>query len=99
VPCSLFFSTKFFERDSVVIPAAQTGVEMGGQKVVEKLIWKDRSRKVVFGRLEPVARVKPKIENLFLFVGEKLPFECLPEVRRHVYSVTPERNGVYMAHD
>jgi len=69
------------------------------RRVVEKGIWNDGSRRVVFGRLKPLARLKPKTANLFLFVGEKLPFECLSEVRRHLYAISPERNGVYMAHD
>jgi hypothetical protein len=34
-----------------------------------------------------------------LFVGEKLPFECLSDVQRHVRARSPDRDGVYMAHD
>jgi hypothetical protein len=69
------------------------------KRVIETEIWKDGNRKVVFGRLKPLSRRKPKVENLFLFVGEKLPFECLPDVRRYVRERSPNRSGVYMAHD
>jgi hypothetical protein len=46
-------------------------------------VWKGSNRKVVFGKLEPLPGHKPKVGNLFLCIGEKLPFECLPDVRRH----------------
>jgi hypothetical protein len=69
------------------------------RRVVQEEIWKDGNRKVVFGYLKPLSRRKPDVENLFLFVGEKLPFDCLGKVRRYVRDRSPNRSGVYMAHD
>jgi hypothetical protein len=62
-------------------------------------IWKseDRSQRVVFGKLGSSGGHQNK--NLFLVVGEKLPFESLSDVRKHVRKYITVRKGVYMAHD
>jgi hypothetical protein len=68
------------------------------KQIIEK-IWKsvDKTQTVVFGKLGSSGGSQSK--NLFLVIGEKLPFECLPEVRKHVRNYITVRKGVYMAHD
>jgi hypothetical protein len=71
------------------------------KKRVEEEIWvsDDRKSKVVYGQLVPLPGHRPIVENLFLYVGEKLPFECLPAVRNHIAKKSTDLDGVYMAHD
>lgn len=38
-------------------------------------------------------------EHLFRIVGEKLPFDALDDVRRHLKDQGHSTNGVYIAHD
>src|SRR5580704_13866102 len=70
-------------------------------KRVIEVIWKssDNKQRVVFGKLEPSSHGKRKAQNLFICVGEKLPFACIHEVRRHIREHITSRSGVYMAHD
>jgi hypothetical protein len=70
------------------------------EKIVEGKVWEDDTCEVVFGRLEPRRGYKAQVENLFLCIGEKLPFECLPAVHRHIKNhPISHREGVYIAHD
>jgi hypothetical protein len=70
------------------------------KKVVEGTVWEDAGHKIIFGRLEPLHRHKPKVENLFWCIGEKLPFGCLSAVHQHIKSrPIADREGVYVAHD
>lgn len=70
------------------------------KRVVEETVWESKGKdcKVVFGKLKPTD-TRQKLDNLFLFVGEKLPFECLPAVKKKHFGKSDHRNGVYMAHD
>jgi hypothetical protein len=68
-------------------------------RVINGNVWKSERHRVGFGRLDPVPGQKPIVGNLFLCIGEKLPFECLLEVRKHVRAQKFHPDGVYMAHD
>ncbi len=67
--------------------------------VINSNVWKSDRHRVIFGRLDSVPGEEPERGNLFLCIGEKLPFDCLLEVKKHVYKQGLHRNGVYMAHD
>lgn len=55
---------------------------------------------VQYGCLERGRGNPGKTEHLFKVVGEKLPFECLPTVRKHVKEqLELQPRGVYVAHD
>jgi len=55
--------------------------------------------KVRFGVLKRRQGNPGKTEHLFRVVGEKLPFESLEDVRRHLLKEELGINGVYVAHD
>lgn len=62
-------------------------------------IWGDKQWIVRFGKLNP-GRGRPEaVQSLFTVVGEKLPFEAIHEVDKHLKSERIGRNGVYIAHD
>ncbi|WP_292533527.1 hypothetical protein [Methylocystis sp.] len=69
------------------------------RRLIEKEVWKGERQKVIFGLLEPLPGHEPKVGNLFLCIGEKIPFECLMEVKKHVQQKKIGVDGVYMAHD
>jgi hypothetical protein len=55
-----------------------------------------------FGKLDPGRGRQTAVRNLFQVVGEKLRFEALAAVEKHLRSLEGEvirRNGVYVAHD
>ena len=47
-----------------------------------------------------VSRGRPdKVESLFSVIAEKIPFECLDDIKRDVKATGLESNGIYLAHD
>jgi len=55
-----------------------------------------------FGKLDPGRRRQTAVPNLFQVVGEKLSFEVLSAVDKHLGSLASKgirRKGVYVAHD
>ena len=55
--------------------------------------------KIVYGELKR-GRGRPGVsEHLFRVVGEKIPFEALSSVRKHLKANGHLPNGVYVAHD
>ena len=62
-------------------------------------IWADNQWSVRFGKLNPGPGHPQTVKNLFVVVGEKLPFEALSYVNRHLRSEGIARNGIYIAHD
>ncbi len=54
---------------------------------------------VRYGILKPRPGRPESTERLFVVLGEKLPFECLGAVRRHLREQGIPRQGVYVAHD
>lgn len=72
---------------------------MAKRKETYKRIWADSDWVVVPGKIIQPGRPL-KISRLFQFVGEKLPYACLREVKAHVKAHTGKRKyGVYLAHD
>jgi hypothetical protein len=62
-------------------------------------IWGDKDWTVRFGWLNP-GRGHPKgVPPLFKVLGEKLPFEALPKVDKHLRDIGIRSRGVYLAHD
>ncbi len=55
--------------------------------------------KVLFGRLKRGQGNPGKAEHLFKVVGEKLPFEALAKVKKHLRDQGISTQGVYIAHD
>lgn len=69
-------------------------------KTVETCVYKDGKRwNVQFGRLKRGKGNPGKTEHLFRVVGEKLPYEALSAVRKHLIQNGFTTNGVYVAHD
>jgi hypothetical protein len=63
-------------------------------------VWTDEeSWTVKYGRLVPRPGHPGKVKSLFRVVGEKLPYESIDDVRRHVLDEGYGREGVYIAHD
>ena len=62
-------------------------------------IWGDDQWTVCFGKLNPGRGHPGSVQNLFRVVGEKLPFDSIHAVRRHLRQAGLSRNGVYVAHD
>ena len=54
---------------------------------------------VNYGELSPGSGPSEEIPRLFQALGEKLPFEALSEVRKHLRKEGIRRTGVYIAHD
>lgn len=66
--------------------------------IKDQRIWGDRKQWTVrFGKLNP-GPGRPQ-QNLFLVVGEKLPFDSLDKVNTHLRAKDVRRVGVYAAHD
>jgi len=64
------------------------------QKVSEHGSW------VVWrGKLIPSRGRPDKINSLFQVVAEKLPYECLNDVKKDVAAQGLKTNGIYLAHD
>jgi hypothetical protein len=54
---------------------------------------------VHYGELKRGQGRPPKTEHLFRVIGEKLPYEALPAVKRHLKTAGHTYQGVYVAHD
>jgi hypothetical protein len=54
---------------------------------------------VQFGQLKRHRGNPGKSEHLFRVVGEKLPYEAISSVKKHVEEELGQVNGVYIAHD
>jgi hypothetical protein len=68
------------------------------RKRTDAAVWSCADWNVVHGRLVPQGRPR-KTAHLFQYVAEKLPFECLKDVRRFLRSKSAGLEGVYLAHD
>src|SRR5436190_241870 len=62
-------------------------------------VWSCTDWNVVHGRLVPQPGRPRKTAHLFQYVAEKLPFECLTEVRKFLNANDAGLEGVYLAHD
>jgi len=69
-------------------------------KTIEACVYKDGALwNVQFGELKRRQGNPGKTEHLFRVVGEKLPFEALASVRKHLFDKGFGTSGVYVAHD
>lgn len=69
------------------------------KKVIKAKIWGNREWTVRFGWLNP-GRGRPHgVPRLFKVLGEKLPFEALSAVDKHLRDIGIRAKGVYLAHD
>jgi hypothetical protein len=59
----------------------------------------DQNWTVVLGRLMRSPGRPGKAKSLFKFVGEKIPYVFLNDVRKHFKAEGISANGVYIAHD
>ncbi len=76
------------------------GAKRPCRKDVAGNVWTDNADWVVVeGRLVPQPGKPPKTRHLFECVAEKLPFDCLSDIRKHLKDNDRDREGVYMAHD
>ena len=62
-------------------------------------LWSDHKWSVKWGRLVPPCGHPGKTKSLFSWVGEKIPFEALADVKALLQDMEEDMNGVYMAHD
>ncbi len=62
-------------------------------------VWSDSHWSVKPGELRRGVGNPGKIANLFRMVAEKLPYESLTDVRKHVEKALGHVMGVYIAHD
>lgn len=69
------------------------------RKQMDPKIWSNSDWVVAPGRLIPGRGRPPKTSHLFEFVAEKIPFESLQDVKKHMLKLTEHPNGVYLAHD
>jgi hypothetical protein len=67
-------------------------------KKTKESVWSDTSWKVLQGELKRGRGRPHKVKPLFRAVAEKIPFDALDKVRRHL-SESVTANGVYVAHD
>jgi len=69
------------------------------KKTIEAIYADHGQWKVLYGELKR-GRGRPSLTaHLFRVVGEKLPFEALPEVRFHLRDQGHTNQGIYVAHD
>ncbi|MBI1741359.1 MAG: hypothetical protein HY233_07325 [Acidobacteriales bacterium] len=68
--------------------------------IKDRKVWSDGQWIVRFGELNAGRGRPDKVQSLFRVVGEKLPFEALGNVDKHLGKRKDiRRNGVYVAHD
>src|SRR5437899_1144480 len=68
-------------------------------KHITERVFSDHSQWTVhYGQLKR-RKGNPGTESLFLLVGEKLPYDALPDVKKHVLAKKYKPQGVYLAHD
>lgn len=69
------------------------------KKTIIACVYKDDELwNVQFGELKR-GKGHPGIDHLFKVVGEKLPYDALSIVKKHVIDREFETNGIYIAHD
>ena len=79
---------------------ASTGQKAKATKRMKETVWQGKKHWTVrFGELARGRGRPSKIRPLFLAVGEKLPFEAIDKVRKHLISNKIPQRGVYIAHD
>jgi hypothetical protein len=78
---------------------AQRSSKAKSTKKTADTVWSDSSWTVVHGELKRGTGRPRKTEPLFRVVAEKVPFEALAAVRRHLKETGVTPNGVYVAHD
>lgn len=72
----------------------------GLTKTVQVCVYKDNELwNVQFGELKRHKGSPGNTEHLFQVIGEKLPYEALSAVRKHLNEEDFGTNGVYIAHD
>src|SRR5271165_810328 len=62
-------------------------------------IFSDGQWTVRFGKLNPGPGRPEAVQSLFRVIGEKIPFEAIHKVNKHLKNQGIARNGVYVAHD
>lgn len=68
-------------------------------KVTQETVWSDPSWNILYGELRRSRGRPRKAQPLFKVVAEKLPFEALDRVRRHLQEQRITPTGIYVAHD
>ena len=68
-------------------------------KIITQRVWSGEHWTVEYGELKRGQGRPASIERLFRYVGEKLPFEALEQIRKHFRSDGTPAQGVYVAHD
>lgn len=72
----------------------------GLTKTIHTCVYKDGELwNVQYGELKRHKGNPGNIEHLFRLVGEKLPYEALSAVKKHLKQEGIRTNGVYIAHD
>ena len=76
------------------------GKKRRGKKVIEGILYTDKTWSVKYGRVKRVNAGKVATGSLFKLIGEKLPFTAIGEVEKHARKVLKTvPNGVYLAMD
>ena len=68
-------------------------------KNVIQRVWNNEGWSVEYGELKRGQGRPPSASRLFRYVGEKIPFEAIDDVRTHFTSDGSQSAGVYVAHD
>jgi hypothetical protein len=69
------------------------------KKLVRQHVWGDGDWSVKYGELKRGQGRPGAVSRLFQYIGEKIPFEALDDVRSHFRSDGTSPYGVYVAHD
>jgi hypothetical protein len=78
---------------------AQATKKKPSSKKANGKLWGNDSWTIVGGELTRPRGRPGKVESLFKFVGEKIPFEFLNNVKEYLIKSNIGIKGVYMAHD
>lgn len=68
------------------------------KRIIQR-VWSGDGWSVEYGELKRGPGHPPATTRLFQFVGEKIPFDALDDVRSHFISDGTQPMGVYVAHD
>ncbi|MCI2260597.1 hypothetical protein Q7W82_02870 [Xanthomonas indica] len=68
-------------------------------KQLTQKVWSGVDWTVHYGNLKRGAGRPGKVSRLFKYLGEKIPYESLDDVRKHFVSDGTPAQGVYIAHD
>ncbi|MFA5913707.1 MAG: hypothetical protein WC830_09145 [Burkholderiales bacterium] len=78
---------------------AKRTAKKSSTKVISDRVWSGSDWSVEYGELKR-GRGRPlRVSRLFKYLGEKIPFEALEDVRSHFISDGTAAQGVYVAHD